>query len=242
MASITRVVPISRTISLGGRTFTVWPGRLIEIAQIQAWIDIQWGSPLDDLVSSGVLELDENDSRRIEQVSKAKDRASIGPPLFDEPEGSAMLATAEGVVAFVSIALRRGNPDLSVADIVNACCSMTASEFANLRMIFYSMNQCDQVLKIGVKNKESQKGKISGTDWTKIIDTVSKDRRLSYSDVYNMTLAEIDCIISEGEISAFSFSAHGQGRPMTQEEYDNMVLSMTGRLPEQLWGNKSKDT
>jgi hypothetical protein len=229
MASLTRVIPISKSVSLAGKHFDVWPARLADLARLENAIASMWGDPLNELLSSGAMDLPDGDRTKSEAISRAKAKASEGPPQWDGSGAGEFLATPEGVVAFVSIALRRGHPDLEANDIVSLCCEMSPDEFLELRRSFYCIDTADQVMKIGQKEDKRKSNYNTGADWTKIIDKISSDRNWTYEYVYSLTLREVECVLNSGDLSSRSFKMNVPGQKMTQEDYDRMVISMTGR-------------
>jgi hypothetical protein len=241
MASLARVIPIPKSISLAGKHFNVWPARLIDLARLENAIASMWGDPLRDLLSSGVMDLPDGDRSKSEAIARAKAKASEGPPQWDGGDAGDFLATPEGVVAFVSIALGRGHPDLEVNDIVSLCCDMSPDEFLELRRAFYWVDTLDQVMKIGQREDKKKSIYSSGADWTKIIDKISSDRNWTYEYVYSLTLREIECVLNSGDLSSGSFKMNVPGQKMTQEDYDRMVISMTGRSPSEMWGDKNQE-
>ncbi len=240
MMPISELVPMRRTIILSGRAFYVWPGRIRDIAEIQLWLDTEWGDPIDELLESGALFRARGSKERSDMVRPMVAKTRIGPPRWNSAKGRELILSREGIIFFVSICLRREHPNLTIKDIVEICSGMNAKELVRLKRIFFGSRRDTEISHM--LSDDDEDGMSSGQDGlAKTIDLISKERGMTYECIYNLTLNEVENIVTEGGKRSAENGSSFHGRKMSQEEYDDIVMRIMGSTPKELWGDQPSD-
>ena len=193
MRRITEIIPTPRQCPLAGRSYEVWPATLRDVASLQAWLDGHYADPLDDVWPK--LDGASEDERRT-LLADAEARAEAGAPIWDEDSGRSMLATHAGIAVLVAAALRRGQPQMTVSDVVeivvgtNDRPSMTPAEFARLRRAFFGVDTHREIQRLMLGPLPELPGEQRVT-WGEIVDDLSRERCWTYPQIYELTLNEL---------------------------------------------------
>ena len=216
---ITSLIPVARRVSLGGRVFPVWEARLSDLADLQAWLDEEWGDPLGDALASLGEDASPEDVRSA--LEAAYHKAEKGPPIEGEESSFDLFRSPLGVGVFLAVALRRGTPDLSASEIVEIQAAMTDDEYSRARRVFFGVHPLEAANRALI----SIPGKRSGSrlSWGEAIDEVARTYCLTYPDVYAMTITEFT-------------NARRAGKPIDHSQVsipDGMTVQEAAKLLQQ---------
>lgn len=185
---ITRLVPVARSVTLGDRDFTVWEARLLDLAALQSWLEAGWLEPLDAALDAALA--DPDGPGRSAAIHAALDAAEPGPPSYDDDRGAAALATAEGIGSFLAVALARGNPGLTVDDVIGCVRSMTPAQYARLRRVFFGTDREAALNRLLIGDIEQAGGGGEALTWGEAVDELAAARGWTYPEIYAMTISE----------------------------------------------------
>jgi hypothetical protein len=185
MGPITRIVPRPKEVQLGERFWTVGEARILDFADIQAWLDCQTTDPLDDLEENPPSD---DEDRRVRLVA-AYEYLTEG--ILVEGSRAAddvLFGTAEGAAAFLFIALRRYQPGITAEDAIDVLLEMREHQFQKLRRIFFGVDSLEEISKrlLGPAPKRGGR-KIT---WGEVIDELSSEKGWTYPQIYDLTLTE----------------------------------------------------
>ena len=191
MPSITSVVPPPRVVALAGRDWLVGELRLGDLWELQAWLDARHGDPL--AVVRPRLAEPTKEWRPL--VIDAYDAAEAGPPTFGTDRARVEFGTAEGIVAFVWIVLRRAYPSLTAEDAVSLATLMEPHEYAALRRAVFDvdpLDECEPLLGFGEESGGSE------PKWGEWLAQVCAALGQTWEGVARMTLSEFFNALNEG--------------------------------------------
>lgn len=194
---ITQLIPTARTLTVGGREFQVREARLSDLAALQAWVDSKTPDPLDG-VWDDAHDPEKADARRDRALYDALGSAGDGPPEYASDEGRRLLCTPEGVGVFLFLALGRGNPDLTLADVADVAGAMTGREYAAVRRAFYGVDPLREIERILTDHVPRAEGGRS-VSWGEAVDEVARCYHWTYQYVYSLTLTEFRNARSAGK-------------------------------------------
>lgn len=188
MGPLTDLIPTKRTVSLGGKPYAVSPARLIDLAEIQAWLDVQWGDPATQ-ARKAMLNPSLSPDERREIAARAWEAATKDRPVEGEESGDRLLSSAEGMAVVVFVALRRHQPDFTVLEAVESLSRATVEELVDLRRAFYGS---DSILDIEafLWAQPPRSGGGRRTTWGQAIDHVATTHGWTYEYIYTLTVQE----------------------------------------------------
>ena len=114
MNRITTLVPRKTDVQLGNRIFRVGEMRLLDLANLQGWLEDQWEDPLEAL--RGRLTHLQGKERR-NTLGAIWEACEAGPPVWGTSRANKLFHTAEGIVQTFMAILGEHNPDLTREDI-----------------------------------------------------------------------------------------------------------------------------
>ena len=216
MDRITELVPQPRRASLGGADWLVWPATLIDIAELQAWLDQSWPCPLewawDRLYGPDAIEGEERWSLLRGSLSVARE----GPPAWDDDRGAERLGRWDGIVMVLWLALRKAHPELTAEGVVDVAARSTASEIAAVRRAWLGVDPVHELERALMEGAVPAKSG-PGVTWRKAIHETAEAFGWTYPQVYAMTLAEF-------------VNARTGGKTPEGPEYDSPPAEITDRL------------
>lgn len=187
-------------VRLGGREYPVYEARVLELARLQAWLDRARDRPLDDALAR----LDDpglDGAARDRVLFDALDPLDGPRPTWRNPEGARLLASGEGLLVFLAVALARGTPDLSAADVAGVAASATPAEFWRLRSAFYGVDreaQLAEALFRPYRSERRPRGKPVG--WLEAVDGVARAYGWTYGDVLGLSLSQFRAAMFGGRV------------------------------------------
>jgi hypothetical protein len=186
MGPITKIVPRPKEVQLGERTWTVGEARILDFADIQAWLDCQTPDPLDDLEENPPSDDEERRVRLVAAYERLTDGCLVeGTPAADD----ALFGTAEGAVFFLYVALVRYQPEITAEDCLDILMEMTDHQFRKLRRVFFGVDSLEEISK-QLLGPAPRRG-LRKITWGEVIDQLSSDRGWTYPQIYDMTLTEL---------------------------------------------------
>ncbi len=99
-APITRVLPVHRTVRLGGAQVVARELRIGDLAQLQAWLEESDPDPMDGLPPAWA---DPDPETRPARLAAAWEAAETWPPRLFSEAGAALLATPAGMAFLMSL-------------------------------------------------------------------------------------------------------------------------------------------
>jgi hypothetical protein len=195
---ITDIFPRPTALTLAGGTYLVGPLRLAEIADLQHWLDGRH-DPLAEV--RPFLDAAEVAPEHRHLFDAAIDRAEEGPILWGTARGDAELATAEGILEFLCVALRRYQPDMTRDQVLDVGERMTWGEYASLRL---AASRPDPVVILG-HALDRLAGVTRPTDprpprWGELVDRVARSHGMTYEDIEGLTLDQLVNRLHDGKV------------------------------------------
>lgn len=131
--------PRPRLVTLVGAPYQVFEARIADLLRLQTWLDDEADKPLRDCLHAiDGLSLDGPQRDRL--LFDAMDALDDKPPTWFNEAGAARLSRGDGLLAFLGVALHRGNPGLSGAELAEVAMHLTAAELERLKMAFYGVS------------------------------------------------------------------------------------------------------
>lgn len=189
MSRLTDIIPMPRPVTLAGRGFDVWPARLIDLAELQSWIDRKYDDPLppawEAIYGDEPLRGEDRDNI-LRSALKAPES-----PAWDEPEGYQLAGTLEGVAYTLYLGLRRGQPDIAVSDCVTLATTITMGEYAAFRRAWLGVNSKAEIQALLLGDLIPNETNGDRVSWNRIIDDVARERHWTYDYIHTLTPAQI---------------------------------------------------
>src|SRR5688500_4734195 len=104
MGPLTRIIPVPRTVKLGREPYRVGELRLVDIAELQGWLDERWPDPMD-AIRDKLPGMDEAERRAA--LLKAHAEAEKGPPVWGDARAEEEFRCVDGILTILRVALRR---------------------------------------------------------------------------------------------------------------------------------------
>jgi hypothetical protein len=178
-APITAILPRVKVVSLGGKLRPIAELRLIDLAELQAWIEEQVPSPLAGLPEPG-------DPERDAALRRTWIPAREWPPKLGTDEASGIINQPEGLIAFVLVALRRGDPSVTPQDAAECAVKMAPEEWMTLRRIAWGVSPWREVR--GELVSEDEIG--PPIDWVEAFAQMAEVYGFTPETVGNLTLSQ----------------------------------------------------
>lgn len=191
MGPITALLPRARIVRIANDDYRIGEARLIDIADLQAWLDARHPDPLEGLRTRPEGMGLEDYERAL---GDAYDLAEKGPPVFGTPRGAAEFATAEGTIQLLKVALRHHHPELDAGDVVGLAVgtedrpAMTHGEYAALRRAFFRKDPCEEAEDLLCFPRPEGGRPIP---WAQAIMEVAELYGWRLADIYSMTVTEL---------------------------------------------------
>jgi len=126
MSEILAFIPQPVQVAINGKSYGVLPFTVNEMAKLQSWLNSVARNPYESLLSRlGDLPVD----------ARKEVLAAIGKwhaPSIGSEEANEYLNTLDGLQALFSIILKKADPSLTDADIVNIQSAYTLNAFTDL--------------------------------------------------------------------------------------------------------------
>ena len=188
MGPITNLIPTKRTVSLGGNSYAISQARLIDLAEIQAWLDVQWGDPAAD-ARKAMFDPSLTEEQRRAVAARAWEAATQRRPTEGEESGDRLLSTAEGMAVVIYLAIRRELPSFTVASAVEALSRATIEELVDLRRAFYGGDAIQEIESM-LWGQPPRKAGGPRQTWGQAIDQVAVSHGWTYEYIYTLTIQE----------------------------------------------------
>lgn len=184
MDAITSIIPVPRSVPLGGRRVLISELRLRDVAELQSVLDDRQGDPL-----AGVLEAvagTDGDARRAVLVD-AHRRSLAGPETYFREDGMAYFRTPAGEATFLFVAVRRHRPRLSARGAAKLWEAASREELDRVWRICHGVKARDAIEGM-IGMAAPRKGRTA--TWPELIDELALARSWTYEQIYNLTLSE----------------------------------------------------
>src|SRR5688572_12637319 len=109
MNRITCLVPRKSDARMGNRIFRVGEMRLLDLADLQAWLDDRWEDPLEALGAS-LWHLQDQERRKA--LLDIWDASEAGPIQWGTPQGVHEFKSAEGIIQTLTVILNQHHLEL----------------------------------------------------------------------------------------------------------------------------------
>jgi hypothetical protein len=182
--AITAIVSRPVRVAIGGTIYWAGEVTLNDVADLQWWLDDQWGDPLDGLLAR-LVELEPLE--RYRATVEAYDRAERGPPKWGEPEAMERFQSGPGIVEIYRLALRTHQPELTYPKLIDVALSAGPGEFESLERAFFRLDPLDF---LGRLLEMTGGGDDAESDWVRIIAEMATQCACSPREVYTWTLRE----------------------------------------------------
>lgn len=214
-ARLTTLVPTPRTVVMAGRGVLVRPATIRTLAELQGWLDADERDPFDgigDALAAGG------------DAKWAAVRAAIAgfepAPEWDSPEGDARLWTAEGLAFTIWLGCR---PDVGPADAARILSGSSPSEIAAFRRAFFGIDPIHELYRI-LLGEFSAKPEGRPVSWPEAVHRVAEAMGWTYSQVYDLTLAEFGYAMRGGKPAETPGPSRGvTGNPGRFREYQRRL-------------------
>lgn len=187
LGPITRVCPVPRRVTLGDRDYLVGEFRLIDLAELQAWLDESHPDPfdvLDERVQSA-----ETDEARQRAVAEAYALAERGPSLVLGDGEQSALETTEGRLRVLSLALSRYQPELTELDVVTIEGQLGPGQYAKLYRVLMAIDAEHTLARmLGAEPLHGGVGR--PPSWGELIDDLARSHGWTYDDIFALTLSQ----------------------------------------------------
>lgn len=184
-STITSVLPRPRATVLAGRIYALSELRLVDLAELQAWLELAGPHPLAGLPCT---ENDDDQATRPARLRAAWRAAKEWPPIYGSNESRDLLASPGGIVAFVWLCLRRNHPEIELDEAAEVAAAMTAENWRELRRIAYGVPIWRQL--IGELDPEWSDSPANSIDWGRAFEELSAERGWTYEQIGEMTLSQ----------------------------------------------------
>lgn len=189
--SLTTVYSGPRPVRLAGRCVGVREARLRDLAELQAWLDMQWASPLEGLAERlAGLPPEAADALLFDAYAAAQD----GPPTWDSAEGQGMLDTPAGLRVLLGIVARSSG---LVDELAEATPTLTPAEYAAIRWAFFGRRDTLAIAAMLGVPPSPPRGKI--LSWGEAICDLECRPGWDREKVANLTLSEFGMYRRGGE-------------------------------------------
>lgn len=182
---ITSILPRPRAVALAGRVYALAELRLVDLAELQAWLELAAPHPLAGLPH---VANDPDPATRRARLVVAWHAAKEWPPVYGSDAARDLLASPGGAVAFVWLCLRRHQPDTPLDEAANVAAAMTAEEWRELRRVAYGVPIWRQL--IGELDPEWSDSPANAIEWGEAFERLSADRGWTYEQIGEMTLSQ----------------------------------------------------
>lgn len=143
-APITRVIPVPRSIELGGdgRRYTVSEMRLRDLADLQAYLEEVEPNPLDSFPPPWA---DPDPDTRPARLAALKKRAAEWPPRLMTERGRTILGSSGGRTYFLTLLVRRHRPDFGIEEARDLLEQVTPTQWATLWRIAWAITPLAEI-------------------------------------------------------------------------------------------------
>jgi len=196
---LTAIVPRARIVRLSGKDYRIGEARLSDLADLQSYLDARWPDPAEGLRQ-------QPEGMTLEQweaaLQDAYDVAEAGPPCWGTLRGAIELASVEGAVEMLRVALRHHHPELTAADVVALVTgtedrpAMTGEEYAELRRAFFRRDPTEEIEGL-LGFVHPQQGTPIG--WPQAICEVAEAYHFELRYIYTLTLSEFAALRTGGK-------------------------------------------
>jgi hypothetical protein len=213
------VFPQTRHVSLAGRRFACGEATLDDLARLQGYLRSEVPDPY--AASWEAIHAPGLTGRAKDALLFAvADRASEWPPTPDDERGQEMLSTAEGVAAFLTIALGRHNPGLSTADVAEVVAGVTPAEFSALQRIFYGIGPAESVHRLLFDAGGA--GPAKRLTWGEAVMELARVYHWNLSDIGRLTASQVKLALRGGKPA----EAGGKVVPLARLQAEREALHM----------------
>jgi len=197
---LSRLLQIPQRVTLGGAEYTVYEARLCDLAQIQAWLDDVRDRPLAEALRvTADPELTEPERDRL--LFGALDPLDGPRPTWRNAEGDAMLCRGEGLLAFLAVALHRGQPGMSADDLVGVAGSITPAEFLRLRQVFYGGDpEVALTRRLFAKYPAETRARGKPVSWLQAVADFAQTYPWSLDQILGLTLSQFTLLRNGGAV------------------------------------------
>lgn len=187
MGPITSILPVPRTVTVGGEPVVISELRLRDLATLQAILDGTWPDPLAEIQDS--LPADRKARNRL--LVRAYERAEIGPPVYGTARGHEYFATPEGGALLLWVAGRQHTPDLGPPRAARLYTKATVGEIDRVLRIAHGVPTLKAIENfLWARPPGEGAGSARKTTWAEMIDELARERNWTYSYIYDLTITE----------------------------------------------------
>lgn len=106
-----------KVLKIGDQCYELYPLKLDDFAELQAWINSQYRSPLDIVREDFAKAPDYwNMTRQEFALRTAIEKATAGAPRIGSPAADALLLTHDGQAVQLYLSIRKGKPEFTLDD------------------------------------------------------------------------------------------------------------------------------
>jgi hypothetical protein len=188
-----------RTLTRAGREWAVAELTLADVAALESWAADQAPSPWEGLEA---MDAEGDEGLRLRGYQALHSRAEHWPPHLGSQSSRAALGAAAGLVAFAWVALKRGQPGLTLDDAAAAACEMTPEEWGSLRRAAWGEHPLDALIP-RIDPEQAEDDEAEPPNWGKALAWLAETNGFTAEDVGRLTLAQYGAYVRQGEPRSF---------------------------------------
>lgn len=187
---ITRILPVARVVSMGGRDCVVEELRLKDLAELQGYVECQVPHPLAGMPSAWA---DPEPDTRKARLAAALRAADLWPPGIGSDAGATILSAPAGRAFFLTLVVAKSDPTFRLADAITLLPSITPAEWSAFTRVAYGITPREEIV---AELAPMLKGK--PTDWCKSLDQLMEHRGLTYEQMAELTISQFHNCCNQG--------------------------------------------
>lgn len=189
---LTRAIPVPRAMKFGGLAIVAHELRLVDLAELQAFVEDSAGHPLAEM------------PKDLEGFRAAWHSAPSWPPRIGTPEGSAILASPPGRQLFVGLVARRTVDD----HLAGAVGLAGPAEWAAFNRVAWGLSPREEIA--GIIAPDATPG--GGSDWCEDVAAICERYHMTPAQVGELTVSQYRMLASGGKCGERSRSFADKAR------------------------------
>lgn len=194
MGPITEIISRPYTITLGESDYLVSEFRLIDLADLQQFLNDRHDDPISGLrsrIETEGIEAIERDLALAYAEADSLYRYVHGEYIAKDPE-----ERLEQAIHFMYVALRRWQPELTPEDIREIASTLEPGQYGKLNRVAWGTQPVEEIGKLLGMTLRQQR---SSAQWPKVIvETMAAYPAYRLEDIYKLTLTELFYLRSGG--------------------------------------------
>lgn len=201
MSDLTSVIPQPEFVGLGDRTFPVLPFRLADLARLQAFAASRLPHPFPEDARRAVADPGTPRPVRRKILRESFLAAQDWPPRYGTPEADEAFVGGDGVLFFVSVALRSSGVGLPSAELEELAATITRAQLAALTSVAFAARAVDvlNALVADELGERREEGDDEPDNWGKAFVEVAEQTGWTFAEIAELRLPQWRELRSAGE-------------------------------------------